>query len=297
MSGTSRSGSSGSPGSPGSPGSAHATPSSVLSRNARFQHWETLLGNRTKRHRAGEFVVQGVRPITLAVEQGWHVTALLRPHGARPSDWATSLWQTRVDQRFELVPELFAELAERGDAGGELLAVVAMPPDDLSRITPAAHHPLVVFDRPSLPGNLGTLLRSIDAFGGAGLVVTGHAADPYDPASVRASTGSIFTVPVVRAPRAQEVLAYIDLLRASSRPVALLGTDEGGSLGVRDVDFAVPTVLVLGNETRGLSAGWRERCDAIVSIPMTGAASSLNAATAGSILLHESLQQRISAGS
>ena len=277
------------------PADSAPRPIRVGSRNATFQHWETLLRNRTKRHRASEFVVQGVRPITLAVQHGWQLTALLRPVGADPSSWARDTWGRPGVPRYELEPHLFAELSEKDEGQAELLAVVAMPTDDLTRVDPAAYAPLVVFDRPSTPGNVGALRRSIDAFGGSGLVVTGHAADPYDPKSVRASTGSLFTVPTVRADGPQPVIDRVLGLRAGGSAVRLLGTDEGGDLGVRDVDFGVPTVLVVGNETRGLARIWREACDAIISIPMTGAASSLNAATAGSILLHESLQQRLAA--
>jgi TrmH family RNA methyltransferase len=75
------------------------------------------------------------------------------------------------------------------------VAVVGQRPDDLSRI---ANGLVMVFDRPTSPGNIGTLIRSADAFGATGVVVTGHAADIYDPKSVRASTGSLLTLPVVR---------------------------------------------------------------------------------------------------
>lgn len=268
-------------------------PVRVGARNATFQHWETLLRNRTKRHRAGEFVVQGVRAITLALQNDWPVTALIRPDGARPSEWARGAWADSDAARYELDSEFFAELSDKDEGQSELLAVVAMPADDMSRVDPAPHSPLLVFDRPSSPGNIGTLLRSIDAFGGSGLVVCGHAADPYDPKSVRASTGSLFTVPVVRADSPTLVLDRVRELFNSGTAVRLLGTDEDGTVGVRGVDFAVPTVLVIGNETRGLAKAWRESCDEIVSIPMIGNATSLNAATAGSILLHEALQQRL----
>lgn len=268
-------------------------PIRVGARNATFQHWETLLRNRTKRHRAGEFVVQGVRAITLALEHDWPITALIRPDGGRPSEWARTAWGNSDAARYELDLALFSELSDKDEGQSELLAVVAMPAEDMSRVDPAPHSPLVVFDRPSSPGNIGTLLRSIDAFGGSGLVVCGHAADPYDPKSVRASTGSLFTVPTVRVDGPGLVLDRIRELFNSGTPIQVLGTDEGGTVGVRGVDFAVPTVLVIGNETRGLAKAWREACDDIVSIPMTGEATSLNAATAGSILLHEALQQSL----
>jgi 23S rRNA (uridine2479-2'-O)-methyltransferase len=263
-------------------------PARVTSRDATFQRWQTLLTNRTKRNRAGEMLVQGVRPISLAVEHGWPVRALLHDGRTRRSAWADRLLGTVDAAQVLVAPELLAELGGKEESP-ELLAVVALPADDLERLQPAGVPLFTVFDRPSGPGNIGTLLRSVDAFGGDGLVVTGHAADPYDPQAVRASTGSVFAVPVVRMPSHREVLEWASA--GSPRP-AVVGTDEGAAIDVRDVDLAGPTVLVVGNETAGLSAGWREACDVLVRIPMAGTASSLNAATAGSVVLYEAMRQR-----
>lgn len=266
----------------------------VTHRNATFQQWQALLGNRTKRHRAGKFIVQGVRPISLALEHHWDFAALLRPVNARPTRWAEEVWRAAPGQRFELADELLAELAERdAEERPELVAVVRMPDDDLDRLVTPGKTPLIaVFDRPSGPGNIGTLIRSIDAFGGTGLIVAGHAADPYDPRVVRASTGSLFAVPTVRVSAASDVIRWVAAQRGSGVKITIFGTDEGGEADLRSVDLAGPTMLVIGNETRGMSHGWREACDRLLSIPMVGSASSLNAAIAGSIVLHEALQQR-----
>jgi tRNA G18 (ribose-2'-O)-methylase SpoU len=233
----------------------------VSTRNARFLQWEALLHNRTKRHRQGEFLVQGVRPITLAIEHGWTIRSLISDGRPRLSAWAGEVWETTTAEQVVMAPELVAELGEK-DEPSELLAVVEMPADDLDRLDPTGL--TVVFDRPSQPGNLGTLARSADAFGASGLVVTGHAADPYDPRAVRSSTGSLFALTVVRAPSHREVL-----------------------------EWAQPHgITVVGNETNGMTAAWRAACDPLVSIPMAGSASSLNAATAGSIVLEEAFRQR-----
>ncbi len=72
----------------------------------------------------------------------------------------------------------------------------------------------------------------------------------------------------------------------------MVGTDETGSVDVRDADLTGPLIVVVGNETNGMTAAWREACDVLVSIPMAGSASSLNAATAGSIVLEEAFRQR-----
>lgn len=256
----------------------------VTTRNARFQQWEALLHNRTKRHRQREFLVQGVRPITLAVEHGWTVRSLITDGRPRLSTWATEVWESTSAEQVVMAPELVAELGEK-DEPSELLAVVEMPPDDLARVDPTGL--IVVFDRPTQPGNLGTLARSADAFGATALVVTGHAADPYDPRAVRSSTGSLFALTVVRAPGHGPVVEW-----ARGHGCRIVGTDETGTVDVRDADLRGPLVIVVGNETTGMTTGWREACDQLVSIPMAGSASSLNAATAGSIVLEEALRQR-----
>jgi TrmH family RNA methyltransferase len=263
----------------------------ITTRNARFQQWEALLHNRTKRHRQGEFLVQGVRPITVAVERGWTVRALLHDGRDRRSAWAADLL-ARVDApQVQVAPDLMAELGEKDGADGapELLAVVAQPPDDLDRLDLGPRSLTVALDRLSSPGNLGTLLRSADAFGATGVAVTGHAADPYDPRCVRASTGSVFAVPVVRVPSYRDLVERVDV---TEPPPVVVGTDESGSVDVRDVDLSGPVLLVVGNETSGMSAAWRERCDVVARIPMAGTASSLNAATAASLVLYEAMRQR-----
>jgi 23S rRNA (uridine2479-2'-O)-methyltransferase len=269
-----------------------ASPERVSTRNATFQQWQSLLANRTKRHRAGEFIVQGVRPISQAVRQGWIIRALLQDGRRSLSSWAAELWTTLPAAKFVVDPGLMAELGEKSEGTPELLAVAAMRPDDFARIPVRDDLFVTVFDRPASPGNVGTLIRSVDAFGGSGLIITGHAADPYDPRCVRASTGSLFSVPVLRAASHREILAWLRELRAGGLPVALLGTDEDGQADLRAIDLRGPTLLVIGNETTGLTAGWRDECDALVRIPMAGTASSLNAATAGSILLFEAMRQR-----
>jgi tRNA G18 (ribose-2'-O)-methylase SpoU len=269
----------------------------VSARNARFQQWEALLGNRAKRQRAGEFLVQGVRPISLAAKAGWPLRTLIYDADRRPlSQWAQNLLRTVDAERVEMAPDLLGELGEKEEAGPELVAVAGLPADDLRRIPVGPGFLGLVLDRPASPGNIGSVIRSADAFGAAGVIVSGHAADVYDPRSVRASTGSLFAVPAVRTASHREVTGWLDAHRAGGRPVMLAGTDEHGSLDVFDYDFTRPTLLVIGNEATGLSSVWRELCDSLLRIPMTGSASSLNAANAATAVLYEAARQRLTAG-
>jgi TrmH family RNA methyltransferase len=253
--------------------------------------WQALLSNRNKRQRAGEFLVQGVRPINLAVEHGWTINTLIQDASRPLSQWARDLMQSHRDaERVLMAPELLAELTEKDTA--EVVAVVAMPPDTLDRIPVGPDFLGVVFDRPTGPGNIGSIIRSADAFGADGFIVTGHAADVYDPKAVRASTGSLFALPAVRVPSQREVMEWVAAQRSDGVPIVVVGTDEHGSVDVFDFDLTQPTLLLVGNETSGLSAAWKELADELVRIPMTGAASSLNAANAATAVLYEAARQR-----
>ena len=172
----------------------------VSSRNARFQQFQALIGNRGKRQRNREFLVQGVRPITLAAEFGWPFRALIYDAERQLSAWARAMLADVPAVHVAMSPGLLAELGEKEAGPPELIAVVEMPADDLDRITAGPGFLGVLLDRPASPGNIGSIIRSADAFGADGIIVAGHAADVYDPRAVRASTGSLFARPVVRAP-------------------------------------------------------------------------------------------------
>lgn len=264
----------------------------IRSENADFQQLEALRRNRQKRARSGEFLVEGVRNINAALRCGWEVRALAFAGDRPPSRWAQGvLADSGAETHYALPGSLMDRLAARHE-GSELLAVLRIPPDDPARIPTPPDLRVVVFDRPASPGNLGSLIRSADALGAQGLIVLGHAADLYDPETVRASTGSLFALPCLRLAGPLELAAWLDGVRARHPRLQVVGADERGSVAASRRDFAPPTALLLGNETRGLSAALLGLCDATVRLPMTGSASSLNVAAAGTALLYELDRQR-----
>ena len=259
----------------------------------RFQRVETIRRNRVKRGRYGEFLVEGVRPINRAVEAGWRFRSYWYSGGIELSDWAKDrLAGSQADFHFELSDELFRRLTDKEDPP-ELLAVVETRPDSLERIQVDEGLCVVVFDRGSSPGNLGTLIRSADGLGASGVVVCGHAADIYDPATVRASMGSLFSVPVIEVASAATVIDWIAATRAKVPSLAVVGLDPAGGSSLADAVLTGPVVVVVGNETFGLSRAWKEACDMLAGIPMVGSADSLNAAVSGSIALYEVMRQRV----
>ena len=269
----------------------------VHSENADFQHAETLRRNRTKRQRHREFFVEGVRPIDLALEHGWEFRALLYSRERPLSGWAEGVvGGSGASVHYEVPGHLMAKLSAKEETS-ELIALVAMPPDDPARIPLREDLLVVVFDRPASPGNLGTIIRSCDALGAHGLVVTGHAVDVYSPEVVSASTGSLFAVPVVRLASHRALLPWLETIQSAIGAFQVVGSSATADTDLAAQDFTRPTVLVVGNETFGLSEAYRGLCDRLVRIPMGGAATSLNVACATSILLYEvDAQRRVKSG-
>jgi 23S rRNA (uridine2479-2'-O)-methyltransferase len=259
----------------------------VSTANTAFQRIDVLRRNRNKRHRYGEFVVEGVRAINGALAGGWIVRSFAYPRDRQLSRWATDILDaSTADSHLAVAPALFDQISEKEESS-ELLAVVATRPDSIDRIPQRAGMLVVVVDRPGSPGNLGTLIRSCDAFGADGVIVSGHGVDLYDPATIRASVGSFFAVPSVALPSHREVGEWVSGLRQSYPGLTLVGTSARASSELRDFTWGTEVVLLVGNETNGLSHAYREMCDAVVRIPMRGMATSLNAAVATSIVLYE----------
>jgi RNA methyltransferase, TrmH family len=143
------------------------------------------------------------------------------------------------------------------------------------------------------PGNAGTLIRIADAMGAAAVVFAGHSVDPYNGKCLRASAGSIFSVPVVVAPDAG---AAVTALQAAG--LRVMATTVDGELSLDDAPLALPTAWLFGAEAHGLPAQLAQQADHRVAIPMSGRAQSLNVAAAASICLYQSARaQRADPGS
>jgi TrmH family RNA methyltransferase len=263
----------------------------VSKKNSLFQEWLALKQNRQKRHRSGRFLVEGTTAIDSAVQHGWRFDALLYPAGRRLSSWAEQhLARGVAERRVEIDAELLAVLSERHE-GTELLGVVYVRERALPSLELPEPWLAVAIDRPKSPGNLGTIIRAAVAFDAAAVILTGHAADPFDPACVRASVGTLFDVPIVRLPSHAPLLAWIEEQR-SNRRIALVGTGQAGTVLADRVDLTGNTVIVLGNETEGLSQAYRGACDRFVRLPTSARQPSLNVAAAAAILLYEAQRQR-----
>ena len=264
----------------------------IYSKNDLFQTLETLKTNRNKRYQRHEFLVEGVRSLNEAVRNGWRIRSWVYDPN-RLSDWARGMLAVPTEVNYRLTPELMAALSGKSDVS-ELMAVVEMRQDDLSSLPLSPVPFLVLFDRPSNKGNLGTMIRSCDGFGADALILTGHAVDLYDPDVVVSAMGSFFKTPVVRVADNRALEAYLADLKARFPDLLVLGTTAHRECPVDAVDLTVPLVLMIGNETMGLNKAFKERCGRLCSIPMAEGsyATSFNVSCAASVLMYEVTRQR-----
>lgn len=184
----------------------------------------------------------------------------------------------------------FARLAF-GSRNEGLVGVVRWRPPPLATQTFAADRPVLVVEGVEKPGNLGAILRTVDAAGLAGVIVCAGRTDPANPAVIRASLGTVFAVPLAVADTAESI-AWCE--RHGRRVVA---ASPGGGRAWHDVDLTGPTALLFGSEAHGIAAAWQEAAAAgrialdAVQLPMRGVADSLNLSATAAVLAYEAVRQ------
>ncbi len=188
-----------------------------------------------------------------------------------------------------LTAEVFKSISTRERPVG-LSAIVSNLWTDLETLTIGSDNVFVALVNVSEPGNLGTIIRSIDAAGASGLFVVGSSVDPYHPTAVKASMGTLFSVPHCQVDDLGTLQQWIDENQLHS-----IATSAHAKLTYHEANYRFPSVLLLGNEKGGLTAEVVETADLSVSIPMHGAASSLNLATAATVLLYELSHSKMNA--
>ena len=227
------------------------------------------LSEKKFRQEAGLFVAEGWEMLDRARKAGWVPEHLV-------STEAISAWgETR--------PILVTEKVMEGLSGqnNPQSAVATFKQRYAREIAP--NGVWVALEDMRDPGNLGTIIRTADAVAASGVILVGQSCDPYSGECVRATTGSIFGVPLVR----METEAFIGLCKSWRGDV--VGTHLKGTEDFRRA-YKSPTLLVMGSERRGLSEELAAACNGLVRIPMPGGAESLNVATATALMLYEAVK-------
>ena len=238
-----------------------------------------LVRLRDRRHRdqEGVFVVEGLREVSRAVSAG------LRPREVyQPADHPQSSFGEIV---FPCSPEALAKASYRSSRDA-VIAVFDQFDTSLDRIAVGSDPLILMAEGLEKPGNLGAILRTADAVGAEAVIAVDSKIDPFNPNSVRASTGAIFSVPFAAA-GLPEAVKWLRM-----QGVALLAASPNGDKSPWDVDLTGPVALMIGAEDFGLSAAAIEQADRLVRIPMLGSVDSLNASVSMAILAYEAVRQR-----
>ncbi len=239
------------------------------------------------RRESGLFVAEGLKLVADALDGGWSPDAVVHATDVadHPMVQAVSAKARARGADILGVSEAVLARLSRRDNPQTVLGVFHQRLTHRAEILPEAARPWVALEAVRDPGNLGTILRTVDAAGGAGVILVGDTVDPFGVEAVRATMGSIFHVGLVRM-TADEFLAW-----RRTWPGLVVGTHLDGAADYREVAYDGAVLLVMGNEQAGLSAPLAAACDALVRIPQAGRADSLNLAVATAVMLFE-IQRR-----
>jgi TrmH family RNA methyltransferase len=232
--------------------------------------------------------VEGLQIIGMALENGATPLEVFASPPQFHGDTAPKLLAT-MDQAgariTEVAPNVMSRLSDREEPQG-LVVAFALLQSDIAEIIKAANPSLVfVLDRLQDPGNLGTLIRTADAVGAAGIVLIEPCVDRFDPKTVGASMGSLFSLPIVASDDAGPVFSAL-----ADWTIVAADAHEG-ELAWQGSSLDGSVALVLGNEAHGLTAELRPRIAEWVRLPILGKAESLNVAVAGGTLSYEWLRR------
>lgn len=250
------------------------------------------LKEKRERDASGLLVIEGVREISAALAHGIAVTDAYACPDSMDEAHGAPLMERLASSGVAVTlvtPAVFAKIAYRETTGG-FVAVARKPRALLDDLTADERSLFLVADAVEKPGNLGALLRSADGAGATGLIVSPQRTDLFNPNVIRASLGTIFSVPTAIAP-AEEAIRWLE-----ARGVAIVAAVPDAEKPYTDADFRRAVAIVVGSEDAGVGAPWREAATLRVAIPMRGEADSLNVSTAAAIILYEALRQRDATG-
>ena len=249
--------------------------------NQRVKRVVALQQKSSERRGQGVFVVEGLREVERCVACGYEVETLfvcVEIAGAAVPD-------ARGAEVVFVSAAVYDKMAYRGGTEG-VLAVVRERRLGLEDLRLGEDALVVVVESVEKPGNLGAILRSADAAGADAVVVCDARTDVYNPNLIRASVGTVFSVPCVVC-GSEECIRFL-----KARGVQILTAQLQDSEVYYDADMLRSTALVMGTESTGLTGQWREAADGHVRIPMLGVADSLNVSVSTAVLLYEAVRQR-----
>jgi TrmH family RNA methyltransferase len=262
--------------------------------NPKIKQIRQLLSHRKERLASGLFVAEGIRHVGEALEAHAQVEYICYAPELLSSEFARKIINEQSEHGtpcYAIASDMFSSLAGKENPAG-IMAVIHQHKVSLQEISGGDFPFGVALVAPQDPGNIGTILRTIDAVGASGLLLLDdpiseqYSADPYHPSSVRASMGAIFWHPLISA-SFQEFSTW-----AKQYSYTIYGTSAHAMQDYRQVrSYIQPLILLLGSEREGLSPAQSAACDVMLSLPMKGRTTSLNLAIASGVMLYATLDK------
>ena len=246
------------------------------------------LSKKSERDETGLIAIEGAREIAQAIRAGVALEGVYYCPEIIATDEERALLVTLRERNMPLLSvaaPAFKKIAYREDSGG-FVAVAEKPHQGLDDLRTDPVALFLAVDAVEKPGNLGALFRSADGAGVSGIIISAPKTDLYNPNVIRASLGTVFSVPVAVA-RAQHAIGWL-----KSKGIAIITTSPEADALYTAADMVSPCAIIVGSENEGLGREWIEASDLSVRIPMKGTADSLNVSVTAAILLYEALRQR-----
>ena len=259
----------------------------ILSRQNPKIKTARALARAARRSPRNLMLVEGIRHVGEAVDSGWNTEFILYCPELLTSDFAENLLENLPEDTpaYTVSEDILVSIANKKNPQG-ILAVVHKPSLGLEEIRKNNWQFLVGLERPQDPGNVGTVLRTLDAAGADALVIIGGGTNPYHPKAVRAGMGAHFHIPLIEISTAD----FLDWQAYGG--FQIIGTSAKAREDYRTVEqYELPLMLLMGTEREGLSLGLVEACNRLIKIPMWGRASSLNLAVSTGILIYQIANQ------
>lgn len=237
-----------------------------------------------ERQRQGSFLIEGLRELKLAREAGY----LFKSIFFCPAIVGPEVLLNIVEDERLLIPvekAVFEKLAYRESTEG-IIAIAEQKVHSLSGIKLTEQPLLIIAESVEKPGNLGAILRTADAADADAVIICDSKTDFYNPNVIRSSVGCLFTTQTAAA-STEETIEWLRTQR-----IRILVTDLEASVPYYTLNLRLPTAIVLGTESSGISAPWKLAADNRIIIPMRGKIDSMNVSNAAAVIVFEALRQR-----
>lgn len=258
------------------------------SSNSIIKHVKSL-HKKKSRWKTENYFVEGLRAVSESIISSANIECFLYSDSLFDLNGGQELYNqisNKYDNIYNITDKLLKDVSDTENPQG-IMAIVKFETTSLEEIILEENNFLILLDEVRDPGNMGTIIRTADALGANGIIITLGCVDVYNPKTIRSTMGSIFHIPIVYQEDIEETIKNL-----KNNNISIISTALESSDYCYNIDFKKDFALVIGNEASGISDKAIEQSDYIAKIPMIGRAESLNAAIASGIVMYEASRQR-----